>query len=615
MIRNYLFAMIAFIAVIGIAYSSPAVIGTATIKAPAVILVNNTGSLTNISLTVTSGNGNVAITGPSIVGNSTLQSAITAAMYASNYSNKDFKNYNFTYDIEDSGDNVSGPSAGAAMAVLGVSALQHRILRTGFTMTGTISSNGSIGEIGGVFDKVSAAKQYGLDLVLVPKASADDPETELYYLVQTDFGIPLVQVANISQAAYFAFGNSNGIANETKYSFNRNYNVAGLPAPTIECSADCNYTTFNVLVNTTIQLTNSEIGRLAANSKFNNISAQLYAVLNQGSAIAGKGYLYTGADIAYIDYVNAYYFNGYSTNRNSALSLLYGTQSLCSSLTPPPLTSSNYNYVLNAELRQMWGNYTINSSLSSYNTSQIDSDQILDELYLGAQANGWCTAASITYNESNQPGSYLAQSTALESIASGRIGRALRYGPSLYSSTAEQAYRQQNYAVAILDADYAYALSSAGTSFNLSSQQLDSMSIALAYNSTDGVWPTEFAKEAQFYVYESNATSNSTLAKGYSESAYSAALLAYQLSNDTGIIGRNLVASAVPVQPTTNAGQSSEISMLMTYIQQGQQMIDYLLVIVVILLVIIIILAIVIIGKFEEGHKPKRLNHRRRNKK
>jgi hypothetical protein len=31
--------------------------------------------------------------------------------------------------------------------------------------------------------------------------------------------------------------------------------------------------------------------------------------------------------------------------------------------------------------------------------------------------------------------------------------------------------------------------------------------------------------------------------------------------------------------------------------------------------VIIIILAIVIIGKFEEGHKPKRLNHRRRNKK
>ena len=73
-------------------------------------------------------------------------------------------------------------------------------------------------------------------------------------------------------------------------------------------------------------------------------------------------------------------------------------QGFCNSLSPPPLTTANYDYVINAELRQLWGNYTINTDVGNYNSSQIDSDQILDELYLGAEANGWCTAANMVYN-------------------------------------------------------------------------------------------------------------------------------------------------------------------------------------------------------------------------
>ena len=72
-------------------------------------------------------------------------------------------------------------------------------------MTGTILGNGSIGQIGGVYDKTGAGKKAGVTLVLVPKASKTTRRSELYLLVQTNFGIPLVQVANISQAAQFAF--------------------------------------------------------------------------------------------------------------------------------------------------------------------------------------------------------------------------------------------------------------------------------------------------------------------------------------------------------------------------------------------------------------------------
>lgn len=602
---------IAVLAAMLASYSGAAVVGTASIRAPAVILTNNTGSLTYIAVTITNGNGNVQVTGPQIVGNSTTQSAYTAAIYASNYTGHVFSDYNFTYNIQDAGDNVSGPSAGAAMTMLAVSAFENKPLRTDFTMTGTISGNGSIGEIGGVYDKVSAAKGAGLKLVLVPKVPPQDPEAELYLLVQTNFGIPLVQVANISQAAHFAFNPQlSGTANETTFNFYTNYNTASLPNATINCSVQCDDTIFLQLLNATDNLTRGSIRSLGSNPKFANISAQLGRVLNQSIQIGQHGYIYTAADFAFLDYVNSFYFNGYPSNRSSGLALLRNIQGFCDSLNPPPLTSSNYNYVLSAELRQYWGNYTSSTAISSYNTSQIESDEILDELYLGAQANGWCTASNLVYNESDQPGTYVAVSQALSSVASSRITRASQFGSNLYLNTAQQAYKQGNYAVAILDADYAYALSSAGSKYVLPTSQLDNTTLSVAQNSTYGIWATQFAREAQFYVIESRTSSNSTTAKDYAESGYSAALLAQQLSNDTSLISQNLIVTQRPQYQVTAVSNSTNLQGLENYVTFSTEIIFALLAMVVFLLLVNLVLIIIVINKV----KPERRTQRRSRK-
>ncbi len=597
---------------IAIAHSGPVFVGTASIRAPAVVLENNTGSLTTIKLTITAGSGIVSVIGPQTVANSTVQSAQTAATYASNYTGNKFADYNFTYEIEDAGDNVSGPSAGAAMAILAVSAFTNKPLRTDFTMTGTIMSNGSIGQIGGVYDKTSAAKSAGAKLILVPKVAPTDSEDQLYLLVQTNFGIPLVQVANISQAAYFAFNkNASGIANQTRYNFTKDYNIADLPDASINCTASCNYSTFDLLLNSTFNLTRGSIDLLASNPKFYNISMQLGEVLNQSVAVANHGYIYTGADFAFLDYVDAFYFNGYSTNRSSALALLYRIQGFCNSLNPPPLTESNYNYVISAELRQLWGNYTINSIVSGYNSSQIDSDQILDELYLGAEANGWCTAANLVYNESNANGTYVTPSpTQLSNIAAQRVGRALKYGPTIYSTTAQTAYKQGNYAAAILDSDYAFSLSNASSKFSLQTGKLDNISLALARNATYGVWATEFARETQFYASQSALTTNSTLAKDYAESAYSAALLASQISNDTSIIHNSLIEVAVP-STAGNSGAGGLAISQNSYIRV-QNLVIYLLILIIALLLIIIALAVVLIITLSNTRRTNNKNKRPR---
>ena len=609
MIRNSLLALAVLLCLFAaFTDSAPAFVGSASIKAPAVILDNNTGSLTNILLVVTKGNGTVSVTGPAIVGNSTLGSAKTAAKYASNYTNHTFQNYNFTYDINDTGGNVSGPSAGAAMTILAVSALTNRKLRTDFTMTGTILRNGSIGQVGGVYDKAGVAKNSGERLVLVPKVSPTDSEDELYLLVQTNFGIPLVQVANISQAAHFAFNSSlNGIGNETTYSFISPYNTAQLPQASINCSALCDYGTFYALLNATFNLTRNEVSILSSSPKFSSIGMQLGSVLNQSEAVAGHGYIYVGADFAFLDYADAYYFDGYSTNRSSALALLDGVQGFCGSLNPPPLTTANYNYVINAELRQLWGNYTINSVVSNYNSSQIDSDQILDQLRLGAEANGWCTAAKFVYGESGQNGSYVALSPSLNITAMQRLARAQKYGASLYYNTAMKAYNQSNFAASILDADYAFALANASSEFSLPTQQLDNLSLSIARNSTYGVWASEFAREAQFYAIQSALAKNAMLAKSDAESSYSAALLASQISNDTRNIHNSLMPSAVPVrQGPQNSSSADELAYL------HNLAIELYVVITVLLLAIIALVAIILT---KPNKKRKVLRRRRRKKK
>jgi ATP-dependent Lon protease len=69
-----------------------------------------------------------------------------------------------------------GPSAGVAMAVALASALTKRKIRQEIAMTGEITLRGKILEIGGVKEKVIAARKGGVKTVLLPKDNEKDLE-------------------------------------------------------------------------------------------------------------------------------------------------------------------------------------------------------------------------------------------------------------------------------------------------------------------------------------------------------------------------------------------------------------------------------------------------------
>lgn len=103
-----------------------------------------------------------------------------------------FIHINFTSGIP-----IDGPSAGTAMFCVLYSALFNKYISSSIAMTGEISIHGKIYPVGGVYEKIVAAKNAGVKKVLIPKANMQDLLTEI--------GIDIIPVDNIDELIKHTF--------------------------------------------------------------------------------------------------------------------------------------------------------------------------------------------------------------------------------------------------------------------------------------------------------------------------------------------------------------------------------------------------------------------------
>ena len=99
--------------------------------------------------------------------------------------------FDFPFEIDIKTGNVGGPSAGLMMALNVYNNLIPEDLTNSMIVagTGTIEIDGSVGPVGGIKQKVIAAKKAGAELILVPVANFDEAkifETEETAIVAVD---------------------------------------------------------------------------------------------------------------------------------------------------------------------------------------------------------------------------------------------------------------------------------------------------------------------------------------------------------------------------------------------------------------------------------------------
>lgn len=92
-----------------------------------------------------------------------------------------------------------GPSAGAAMTVGFIAMFKGDRVRRGTALTGTIEPDGHIGWVGGIPDKIRAAKREGYHTVLVPRGQV---HTAQWNLVELGFqlNITVKEVDTVDEA-------------------------------------------------------------------------------------------------------------------------------------------------------------------------------------------------------------------------------------------------------------------------------------------------------------------------------------------------------------------------------------------------------------------------------
>ena len=173
---------------------SAGVDGFATLQGPAVFqavqpdnTISEKGALTNISVEIQPGKGRVLVQTTPLMGVVFQDAANTAVFVAENKTGESLSSSDIIFSItaNDKIPSVDGPSAGALMTLLTISAINNNKLNDSITLTGTIDSEGNIGAIGGVLEKAQAAKDGGKKLFLIPR---ENSELVKYKEVERNFG-------------------------------------------------------------------------------------------------------------------------------------------------------------------------------------------------------------------------------------------------------------------------------------------------------------------------------------------------------------------------------------------------------------------------------------------
>jgi uncharacterized protein len=180
------------------------------------------GVIAELEVAVRSGEGRILVNIERLLFWVDTQYSIQVARdVAFDYLNVSRSAVDLIYTVRTNGSIVGGPSAGAAICVATIAALQNKELREDTVITGRISPDGKVLPVGDIVAKARAAKEAGFTRFLVPTGQAKQVEyqreercerigamqicrieyTPVQIDVEEEIGIEVIEVNNIVEVA------------------------------------------------------------------------------------------------------------------------------------------------------------------------------------------------------------------------------------------------------------------------------------------------------------------------------------------------------------------------------------------------------------------------------
>ncbi|HNW05683.1 MAG TPA: hypothetical protein PK655_02840 [archaeon] len=158
---------------------------------------SNVGMDANLVIEITPGTGKIYSNVNSQVGSLTQESERNAVNAAERVVDGTKGKYNYLFEIQAVASSIDGPSAGAAMSLLLISMLSDKDLSGKVSITGTITEDGYVGEVGGIGAKAKKAADVGIKLFMIPLGTRKQAIT-------TDSGNS--QIVDLPEYAYDKWG-------------------------------------------------------------------------------------------------------------------------------------------------------------------------------------------------------------------------------------------------------------------------------------------------------------------------------------------------------------------------------------------------------------------------
>ena len=501
----------------------------------AAVVSENEGGIFVLHVETRPGNGTIYTSINPRIGFSTQESEQAAVDYAFSQSNVQRKDCDIFFSMRgDFGSNkIDGPSAGGAMSIAVKAAITNRTIRRDVVMTGTISQDGDVGEVGGIIEKALAARNNGAKYILVPKMLFN--EALLLSSVSSKSGFSAIEVTNFSEAERIIYSD---------YSENFTYDFApksdAMPSNLPSLKYDADTARFSIVATRLVDSLDNKVALAISASKKSGAPSEASEKYFSGELSKYRkqislGYPFTAANSAFLLSVDAEYLaiGGKEVDINGSIE---DVSSCLASLPIPVKTKENIHWAIGADLRRVWAQSKLNDTISA--RSDREAYSTLRDLLL---AYGWCGISRELAAQAEDIGGTQINESALEELSDRRLTdaeSALTSSSFLNADAFDHlqngfdAFDQGAYGAAIYEATYAETMQAAAD--EAGSRNFTSAADSLANGTRESIWGKIYFGQGLYL----NAASKEKLASSsdaYRILSYSEALDASSLEIDNAL--------------------------------------------------------------------------------